>query len=305
MTFFNKFSSAKLTINLSYLLMSRKLIEAPKKRMFKTNIYLNFSKDRVIKKFQTIENQTTESEKNLEESEQLRSNASKLIEQAKHDSGRIKTLPVDIEVTNEALKEFLGDNDADIVAIRELQPKVQEHAQNLSQRAQELDNLLSETRDSSNDAIQAANAYKNIVEAIRNASSAAYEGLDAGEKAAEQLEGVENKSLLLDEKSEEVFNNATELESRERNLTEPLKESLRRYQPLQEQHDRNKDALNILEKLLKLRQQPRDNALKEAEVVAGEAESFSVNTNSIVEEEFREVSNEMFYFNLMCNCFWY
>lgn len=194
-----------------------------------------------------------------------------------------------MDETNRVLKNLLDDNDADIAAIKLLQPKVQEHAQNLSQRAQELDNLLSETRDSSNDAIQAANAYKNIVDAIRNASSAANEGLEAGEKAAEQLQGVEDKSLLLDEKSEEVFNNATELEAKERNLKEPLEENLRKYYPLQEQHNKNKDDLNNLEKLLKSKQQPSDNALKEAEEVAVEAESFAVNSNSIVEDEFKEV----------------
>lgn len=154
-----------------------------------------------------------------------------------------------------------------------------------------MDNLLSETRDSSNDAIQAANAYKNIVDAIRNASSAASEGLEAGEKAAEQLQGVEDKSVLLDEKSEEVFNNATDLEAKERNLKEPLNENLRHYYPLQEQHNKNKEDLNNLEKLLKLRHQPSDNVLKEAEKVAGEAQSFAVNSNSIVEDQFKEVSN--------------
>lgn len=219
----------------------------------------------------------------------MRSNASKLLEQAKHDSGRIKTLPIELEATNEALQVLLDNNTADIATIRDLLPKVQEHAQNLSQRAQELDNLLSETRDSSNDAIQAANAYKNIVDAIRNASSAAYQGLDAGAKATEQLEGVEKKSLLLYEKSEDVLNNATDLESSERDLREPLNENVRRYKPLQEQHDKNKESLNNVEKFLKLRQQPPDNALKEAEDVAGEAETFSVNTNSVVEEEFREL----------------
>lgn len=253
-------------------------------------LWFFFRKDRVIKKYQTIENQTTESEKNLEESEQLRTNASKLLDSAKRDSDRIQTLPIDLHATNEALKASLDNNDDDIAAIRTLQPKVQEHAQNLSQRAQELDNLLSETRDSSNDAIQAANAYKNIVDAIRNASSAAYEGLDAGEKAAEQLEGVENKSLLLDDKSEEVFNNAAELEANESSLTEPLRENQRRYNPLQEQHNKNKEALNNLDKFLKSRQQPSHNALKEAQEVAGDAKAFASNTDSIVEDEFREVS---------------
>lgn len=128
------------------------------------------------------------------------------------------------------------------------------------------------------------------MDAIRNASSAASEGLEAGEKAAEQLQGVEDKSLLLDEKSEEVFNNATELEKKERNLKEPLDENLRRYYPLQEQHNKNREDLNNLEKLLKSRLQPSDNVLKEAEEVAVEAESFAVNSNSIVEDEFKEVS---------------
>lgn len=253
-------------------------------------VFFVSSKNRVIKKFQTIENQTAESEKNLQDSEQLRNNASKLIEQAKHDSNRIQTLPNDLEITNEALKTLLDSNDADIASIKLLQPQVQEHAQNLSQRAQELDNLLSETRDSSNDAIQAANAYKNIVDAIRNASSAANEGLEAGEKAAEQLQGVEDKSVLLDEKSEEVINNATKLQTRERNLQEPLNENLRRYYPLQEQHNKNKEDLNGLEKLLKSRVQPSDHELKKAQEIAAEADSFAANTNSIVEDQFKEVS---------------
>lgn len=251
---------------------------------------LTFSKDRVIKKFQTIDNQTKDSEKNLQEGEELHSNASKLIDEARTGYDRISYFPGELEGTNAALKKVLDENDADIAEIKVLQPKAQEHAQNLSQRAQELDNLLSETRDSSNDALTAANAYKNIVDAIKNASHAANEGLKAGEDAARQLEGVENKSLILNDKSEEFFTNATDLSSSDQNLTEPLKLNLQRYLPSQEQHNKNKEALESLEKLLNLKQQLSHDALKEAKDVAGHAETFANNTRVIAADEFKEVS---------------
>lgn len=66
------------------------------------------------------------------------------------------------------------------------------HANELTARAQQLDHLLTDTRDSADSAIKAANAYADIVTAIGNASQAAEDAI----KAADDTTSKVNQTYL-------------------------------------------------------------------------------------------------------------
>lgn len=142
------------------------------------------------KKLQSIENQTTETENNLTVSNILLQNATKLLQDAQNAFNNIYNDPLSLERDNIELNSTLENNYKGLTEVEELVPVVQEHASNLSQRAQELDNLLTETRNFSKDSVKAANAYKNIVDAIDNAHNAAEEGIEAATNAESLLNNI-------------------------------------------------------------------------------------------------------------------
>lgn len=61
----------------------------------------------------------------------------------------------------------MDTNQGEIEKIRQLKPEVQEHADNLTLKVQNLENILSDSQLDSNDAIKAARAYKDIVDAVK------------------------------------------------------------------------------------------------------------------------------------------
>lgn len=125
---------------------------------------------------ENIGNQTADAEKNLEDSKELLLNATKNLRLAQDAFDSISQEPYTLEKTNTELNNTLEISDKDLTDVEELIPEVQAHAGSLSQRAQELDSLLTETRNTSTNAVNAANAYKHIVEAIEGAREAAETG---------------------------------------------------------------------------------------------------------------------------------
>lgn len=61
--------------------------------------------------------------------------------------------------------------------------EAEEHATDLSAQASRLDSMLTDTRDLTDSAIKAANAYTNIVDAIKNAREAADDAVSASKNA--------------------------------------------------------------------------------------------------------------------------
>lgn len=263
------------------------------KKIHRYNVLFLYRKKRLQQKFKTIEVQTEESEKNLRDAEELTLNASELLKDAVTAYNKLELIPLDLEEANRDFNGTLEENEKEIVTINNLRPQVQEHAANLSQRAQELDNLLTETRDTSTDAVTAANAYKNIVEAIEAAQKAANDGLAAAENAADLLDGVENKTQVADDSSVELLETAHSSQTNEHEMTPLLEENKQKYLPLYEKHLKNKELLDNIQKLLKQQQQPLNNELLEAKETAGHAEAYAVNTNSSL-DQFQDVSNDIF-----------
>nr|CAI5850401.1 unnamed protein product [Callosobruchus analis] len=110
------------------------------------NIIAKSGKDRLKGKLGNIENQVRQSGINLDESEQLLSNASKLLDISIGKLKELQDAPEILDGMNNKFEEQLKSNRKKIDEIQVLKPKVQEHAQSLSDRVQQLEHILSESQ---------------------------------------------------------------------------------------------------------------------------------------------------------------
>ncbi|XP_064094479.1 laminin subunit alpha-like isoform X2 [Macrobrachium nipponense] len=83
--------------------------------------------------------------------------------------------------------------------------KAQGHAEILKNRADELDDLLADTRQVAENALEAANAYNNIVIAIDDAYNASVVAKKSAMRAVEMSEGISDQALDSQKKSEEKY----------------------------------------------------------------------------------------------------
>ncbi|XP_042212496.1 laminin subunit alpha-like isoform X1 [Homarus americanus] len=82
------------------------------------------------------------------------------------------------------------------------------HAEQLGIRAEELDELLADTREVAENALAAANAYKNIVFAIDDAYNASLSANMSAQQAVEKSEGLSDQALVSQTQSEEKSGSA-------------------------------------------------------------------------------------------------
>lgn len=255
----------------------------------------------VQRKFETVDNQTKEAQKNLQDADELKTNASELLKDAINAYGKLIIVPINLEKTNSDFNITLDNNENEIKELYVLRPQVIEHAENLTQRAQELDNLLNEARNSSGGTLSAVNAYKDIVDHIKSAKEAADEGLKAAQNASNLLYGAEEKSKDALDKSLELFDTASKAEV-ENDFEPLLKENKANFLPLEEQHLKNKEQLDNIEKLLKQQQQPLKDALNETTNIATHASAYTSNTHDTIAEQFKEVCQLIVTYKFVVQC---
>ncbi|XP_022314761.2 laminin subunit alpha-like [Crassostrea virginica] len=105
-----------------------------------------------------------------------------------------------------AMRDFVGNLRSDLVESMIKVNESQEHAQSLSEQAQFLENIYTDTRETSANALGAANAFQGIVDAIDDANNASQVALDAANEALGKSNGVgessqnsrSNSSVLLE-----------------------------------------------------------------------------------------------------------
>lgn len=92
-------------------------------------------------------------------------------------------------------------------------------------QAQKFDHQLTDTRNVAESALDAANAYKKIVNATNEARNASEEALKVAEKTNELLDGLEDKSLEADNESTLLLEEAQKLYESEKEIKPKLTES--------------------------------------------------------------------------------
>ncbi|CAG9821860.1 unnamed protein product [Phaedon cochleariae] len=257
------------------------------------NIISKSGKDRLRNKLDDIEHRVTQSKANLEESAKLLNNASALLDLS---IGKLKDLqdaPEVLETNNNNFKSQLENNREELDAIEELKPQVQEHAQNLSERVQQLEHILSESQFGSTDAIKAARAYKDIVAAVRSARAAADSAHNDTDDAAGILGNVHERTNDAESISAKVLDDAHDLLQEKDKLEPKLKQVLSAYEPVRKTYNTDEELLKEVEKILEnIQVKDLGEAYKEASNNAEGAIESMAEVKEVVNTSFSELPKE-------------
>lgn len=172
-----------------------------------------------------------------------------------------------------------------------MKPQVESHANSLSQRAQELDRLVSESRFGSEDAIKAARAYKDILNAVQDAREAVESAENDTNNAVEILNHITDKSYDASEESKKSLDRAHELNWSTKQKLEPkLNKSSEKYEPLKQLHDENEVLLkDIQKKLENIQLKSLDAAYEKAAKNADTASNYVSDVGESVNNTFKKV----------------
>ncbi|KAH9488089.1 Laminin subunit alpha-2 [Bulinus truncatus] len=123
--------------------------------------------------------------------------------------------------------------------------KAHKHAEDLQQLAEDIDRLFSATRNLSGDAVRAANAYKDIIDAIRDANISAENAYKAAKEAKDisQVGVLLNKVRQLKETSDRQTNTLIDVQSKIFSLEDDQKIFENLINEANDLHDRNYENL--------------------------------------------------------------
>jgi laminin alpha 3/5 len=250
-------------------------------------------KVRLKKKLEDIENQTLESGNNLVVSQSVNNNSTKYNVEANDKLNTLRNILNDLESRNNEFNSTLFDVTA-LDEVKKLRPKVENYAKNLTARAMQLDGLLTESRDLSDSAVKAANAYGEIVNAVKNASVAADKAKIDATAAVNLLNGVENKTSDAAQVSTDALHDAFEKNRATNDDLKPRFEvAIEKYEPIKQIHRTNKDTLENVDKMVeKIQGHSLDQAYGKAADNADSAMRHVTNIKDIASETFDKVKDE-------------
>lgn len=240
-----------------------------------------------------IKNQSLESDKNLNDSQVLLRNASRFLDEARDASNDLMTIPVILEEDISILNATLEEKEEGLKEIEELHPKVSDHSDDLSERAQELYGLFSETKNLSENAIKAANAYNDISKAIADAEKAAESSKIFVDEAASSFNKLQENSTDAESQSSNLLDDAFSASQSVSDLQPQIENAISKSRPIRSLHEENKKNLDEIDENLKQLASYKvyEKDLKEAVRLAEHAHFFTEDTESGVENKFVEVSS--------------
>ena len=152
-----------------------------------------------------INQRNTSASAHLAAGTQLLANATALMDSARKALKQLK-LDIDrVKTSKDSLEQAIEQKDADMKEARKSLRDAQKHSAALGNQAYGLDEMLADTRQTSENAVAAANSYKNIVDAIDEAINAAQEANMAGRNATNLSSGVGERAKLSSQRSEELL----------------------------------------------------------------------------------------------------
>ena len=140
--------------------------------------------------------------------------ARKTLDQLKLDIDRLMT-------SKNTLHETVEQKETDLAESRKILYDAQIHATKLDLQATGLDEMLTDTRQTSENAVSAANSYKNIVDAIDEAIKAAEQATNAGLNATQLSVGVRERAQLSHQRSEKLLAQASNALQRTQTMLKP------------------------------------------------------------------------------------
>ncbi|XP_046390071.1 laminin subunit alpha-like [Ischnura elegans] len=145
-----------------------------------------------------------------------------------------------------------SSNEEGMKGLSEVVDSAKAHVIALIEKAEELGGLFSEIHNISEHAVQAANSYKNIVNAIKNAKKSADDAWSAGDEAYSLIQGRPNESLASKEKSSRLLWDAKDTINITQTVLMPtLKQCESEVNGIEALNDRNRDTLRSTHQTMK------------------------------------------------------
>jgi laminin alpha 3/5 len=168
-----------------------------------------------------IQQRNTTASAHLKNCAQVLYNATALMESARKTLDQLK-LDIDRLMTSKnTLHEAVEQKETDLAESRKILYDAQIHATKLGDQAAGLDEMLTDTRQTSENAVSAANSYKNIVDAIDEAIKAAEQATNAGLNATQLSSGVGERAQLSHQRSKELLAQAGDALQRTQTMLKP------------------------------------------------------------------------------------
>ena len=204
-------------------------------------------------------------ENNLNLSEELLTNATKFINEAKDSYDNISYNANVLDKPNKLLNETIEIKFSNLLDIEAKLPEIQDHAANLSRRAEELVNIFTETEGTAENALKAANAYNDIGTAIQEAHQAAESSNDYVENAVKLYTDIQDDISNTTMTSANILDDADEASRNIDELKPKLKEAEVKSRTERSVHSDNDIRLNNIKKFIKnFDSQGFNDILKEA-----------------------------------------
>lgn len=197
--------------------------------------------------FDVVKNFTAEAAEDLMAGEELNRNASQYLNEANYNVDILKNNIIDD--STDILNKTIAENDQLLIGLVIPVRDAQDHAEHLYNRSLDLDNLLTDTRNTN--AVKAVSAYRNIGTAIEAARKAAIDAHDAAINATELSNGIEQ---MMSDSRDAVLNL---LKSANNTLSKTMMKPENDLNNakidaalISEQNKRNREMLDNIEKIL-------------------------------------------------------
>lgn len=216
-------------------------------------LFFIYSKERVKQKFEKILNYTREAKNIVEKAKVDLTNGTHYYDMAvdayNNLAKQVKTLELPINLMNNTVanvEQQIPNIEADRL------PEAQLHADNLTQKAQNLDNIFKETREVSESALKAVNAYLDIEDAIEEAYGAAQQSKEFIENATSFYDNLNTEIVDTVDASNNASASATLASQRvELELKPQLNEAVVKSRRIRSLHEKNKGELEHIEDFIR------------------------------------------------------
>ena len=233
-----------------------------------------------IGSFDVVKNATDEARDDIAAGVELNDKANRFLEEAALKINELRHNEID--TTAERLRNTIERNNQELLDIVDIAGRAQEHAETLYHQSLELDNVLTDTRNTS--AVRAVSAYQEIDQTISSARQDAAEALQAANNATNTSQGIVKRTEDTRAKSIGLLRAAIEAHNKtEGQLKKDLEDAENNAEIIDGQNKRNNDSLEYIDRVLKNLQIPESSSIAASTNEAS-------NVNNVIQEAFDNMS---------------
>lgn len=201
--------------------------------------------------FETVQNQTAETETNIVQTVENEVRGNITLDEIDRSVGKLRGLQENLTETNNQLDVVLPQKDTERRALAEVQLKADAHSKNLEAIAYALSAELSNKTTNTEDALRAATAYSDIVDAVNHARQAVKEERLASGNSTDLCDGIDERAGKSEQIASELLNRARDaLNTVQAKLRPHVNESRAIVQQIFDKNIASNDKLDAIEKAL-------------------------------------------------------